>query len=118
MLPPRQDSVKCRLLQLRSHWALEARTKADVVRRAGKIGVSVATLYNWLRAYEESDVLSSLLRRGRADKGKTRLASEVERLIETHLEKRYLSGQRLSKRKFATEVQDACRASGQDRKNS
>jgi putative transposase len=91
---------------------LGGRSRSDVVKRAGEVGVSVATLYNWLRAYEESNVLSSLLRRGRADKGKARISPEIEGVIEAHLQKRYLSSQRISKRKFAEEVQDACRASG------
>ena len=91
---------------------LGARTRVDVVRRAGEVGVSVATLYNWLRTYEHTDVLSSLLRRGRTDKGRTRLTPEVECVIKAHLETRYLSSQRISKAKVAREVQDACRASG------
>lgn len=91
---------------------LGSRTKSDVTRRAGEVGVSVATIYNWLKAYEETDVLSSLLRRGRSDKGESRLPPDVERIIQTHLDKRYLSGQRITKQKFAREVQDACRASG------
>lgn len=91
---------------------LGKRTRADVASRAKEVDVSIATLYNWLRVYEETGVLSSLLRRKRSDKGGSRLPEEVEQLIEVLIGKRYLTQQRITKAKFATEVQDACRASG------
>lgn len=91
---------------------LGTRTKAMVQERAREVGVSVPTLYNWLRAYENSELLTALMRRERSDKGGSRLAEAVDQVIGALIEKRYLTAQKLSKTKLVQEIQDACRASG------
>ena len=84
------------------------RRKNEVEQRAAALGLSASTLYNWLRAYEQTGVLSSLMRQDRKDKGQSRLQADQEKMVMALIEQRFLSSQRITKRKLALDVQAAC----------
>jgi len=66
------------------------RTTEDVKQIAKKAGKNHVTVYRWLKRYQETGLVSSLLRPVRSDKGNSRLEMEVEEIIEQQLEDYYL----------------------------
>ncbi|MBV34184.1 MAG: transposase [Rickettsiales bacterium] len=67
------------------------RNLQSVQEIAKKNKISPATLYRWLGSYEDTGLKSSLLRRKRSDKGKSRLSPESESMIEEVIESYYLT---------------------------
>lgn len=57
-------------------------------------GISQATLYRWISAYEEDQRISSLMRPTRKDKGLSRISPEVEKVINNHIKNTFLSEER------------------------
>lgn len=88
------------------------RTRADVQKVADKIGKHAATVYRWLDAYEQSGLVSSLLRKPRSDKGNTRIPAEVEAIIKQTIEDFHLTEQRRTPAKTAAEVEKRCKQAG------
>lgn len=88
------------------------RTRADVQQVADKISKHVATVYRWLDAYEQSGLVSSLLRKPRSDKGKQRIPAEVEAIIQRTIEDFHLTAQRRTPTKTAAEVEKRCKQAG------
>lgn len=87
---------------------LPSRTRQDVTDHGQKHSVSTNTLYGWIKAYESSGVLSSLLPRTRRDKGTTKLPSEVEEIIKESMATDFLTLQKKSVQKLCDEVMKRC----------
>lgn len=89
------------------------RTEAMVSEIARLAGVHNATIYRWLKLYEETQQISALLpntyNRGR---GKKRLDPKVEEIIQSTIETYYLRSQKLSVKKTCDEVLKRCSNAG------
>ena len=94
---------------------LNSRTRAQVTEHGQQHSVSTNTLYSWIKAYEESGVLSSLLPKTRKDKGTTKLSEAVEEIIQETLATDFLTLQRKSVQKFCDEVIKRCVELGLER---
>jgi putative transposase len=86
-----------------------SRTKADIVTLAEKLNKHPATIYRWLANYEATGLVSSLLRRPRADKGTHRIDPRVEEIISDCINKYYLSDQQWPLAKAAYEIRKQCK---------
>jgi putative transposase len=85
----RQFTVLKRVLEMDE----TERTRA-AVEKVGKIlKKHPATIYRWIESYNCSGRLSELLRKNRADRGKSRLSSKVDTIIEEAIKKIYLSAE-------------------------
>ena len=84
------------------------RDAADVQRVADNLGKSTATVYRWLPRFEETGLVSSLLRTPRSDKGKGRLATEVEDVISLLIKSYYLKSERPSVLKLYRNIKEEC----------
>ncbi|WP_432742273.1 helix-turn-helix domain-containing protein [Methylobacter sp. G7] len=67
------------------------RSRQDVVARAKAFERHENTLYDWIRRYEATGLLTSLLPRSRNDKGTTKLTAEVETIIQAVVGSDYLT---------------------------
>ncbi len=68
------------------------KSRKEVEARARELKVSPTTLYNWLRAYNSSGQLSSLLMlKVKGGKGKSRLSKEQDEIIDLVLRDYYLT---------------------------
>ncbi len=88
------------------------RTRSDVVKIASTSGVNPSTIYRWLNKYEKTGLVSSLIRNGRSDKGKSRLKPEVEDVIQEVIESFYLKDQKPSMSSVYGDVKRMCRSKG------
>ena len=70
--------------------------------------VKAATLYRWIKRFEETGLVSSLLRQERADKGDKKLPKEVDELINAQIEKEYLRKERPSVLKLFRIIKAEC----------
>jgi len=70
------------------------RSAKDIESIAKSSGVSVPTLYRWMKKYSETGLVSSLLRPARSDKGGVRIDPEQEAIISKHIESFYLRKER------------------------
>ncbi len=84
------------------------RSKQDVVACAEKAGVHYVTIYTWLRQFETTGKLTTLVRHDRMDKGRTLLSSEIEKIISDMIESFYLTKQKCTAAKVVQEVQRLC----------
>ena len=84
------------------------RTESDVERVAFECGKGVTTIYRWLKQFEETGLVSSLLRQQRTDKGHHKLNAEVEELIATQITKIYLQKERPSVLKLYRIIKSEC----------
>jgi len=76
-------------------------------------GVHVSTLYRWLSAYRTVGQLTALLPEAPGvRRGGTRLDTNVEEIVKAAIEQVYLTRQRPSVQKVATEIVARCRAAG------
>ena len=69
------------------------RTFAHIKKAACALGKHPATIYRWIESYNCSGRLSELLRKNRADRGKSRLSSNVDTIIEDAIKKIYLTAE-------------------------
>lgn len=90
----------------------QGRTKKDVQARASEINVHYVTLYKWLRLFEYTGKLTSLVRQDRKDKGKTELPAETEKLMSDTIDAFYLTKQKLSPAKVIREIDKLCARAG------
>ncbi len=92
------------------------RNKKEVLEVARKHNKNPATLYRWIKAYEESGgLLSSLLPnyKSRGGKNKKRISKEVEELMEFFIQNVYLSKDRkVSKKRAYLEFLIECKDRG------
>ena len=74
---------------------LESRTAKDVETVATKHKIGIATLYRWIKKYEECKTLSSLSTKREycGVKGKSRLPESVNTIINSIIEERFLNKQ-------------------------
>ena len=72
------------------------RTAHDVKEVADKYELHINTLYKWLRLYEGDGLLSVLMPKKRSDSGKTKLSTDIEKVIDEQIHNEYLSKQRRS----------------------
>lgn len=70
------------------------RTRQEIDEVADKFGKNRATVYRWIAKWHESKTVSALVRSGRSDNGKSRLASDVETIIQAEIETFYLTRER------------------------
>jgi len=90
--------------------ALPRRRRVDVKRGAAELGVSVSSLYEWMRLYRMDDRLTTLLPgRPSGGRGKSRLDPAVERAIQLAIEK-HLTPEQHTARATAREARRLCRA--------
>jgi putative transposase len=70
------------------------RTFAHIKKAARALGKHPATVYRWIENYGRSERLSVFLRKERSDRGTTRLATTVEKIIDAAIKKIYLKAER------------------------
>lgn len=88
------------------------RTRAEVGQRAREFELHPNTLYKWLTAYEATGRLSALMPKTRRDKGATRLAAEIEAIIQASIEDIYLTSQRKPVSRVCDDVRRRCLNAG------
>ena len=89
---------------------VKGRTKEQVNREGKKHGVHSATLYRWIKLYEDSELLTSLLPNKRGSKvGQVRLKDTQKTIIETTINDTYLTKQKRSIQQTYIELQRRCR---------
>ena len=84
------------------------RTFEKVQTIADAVGKHPATIYRWIEAYERSERISVFLRKGRSDRGKTRLSNKINGIIETAIKKIYLKAEQPDVAAVVEEVQLQC----------
>lgn len=93
------------------------RKLSEVKVIAESSGKSQATLYRWLQRFEETGLVSSLLRSPRADKGKQKLDQEVEDIIALQIKTHYMKREPVSVSKLSRLIRQACAAVGVEAPN-
>lgn len=88
------------------------RTREDVTIRASEHNIHTNTIYNWLKKYETSGLLTSLLPKPRKDTGDLRISDEVEEIIHNTIEKEYKNPVRKSVANVCNEVERLCAKQG------
>lgn len=106
------EIAKSRLNIIKPLLKLPSRTRQQVTEHGEKHAVSTNTLYGWIKAYESSGVLSSLLPKTRRDKGITKLTPEVEEIIQESMATDFLTLQKKSVQKLCEEVIKRCTEAG------
>jgi len=89
----------------------EQRTRTMVIARAKETEKTTSTLYRWLKLYEASGMITSLLPLNRQDKGRKRLTPEVEQLIDRVIEQEYLTRQQKKITHVCREIDRLCHLS-------
>lgn len=86
------------------------RTREDAEAAAEKAGVHVNTLYTWLRKFQESGHVSSLIPEARGRRRGTRLLDpETEAVIASAIDEIYATKQRNTAQAVVTRVMEVCR---------
>lgn len=86
------------------------RRSTQDVRRIAKVAKKdPVTIYRWLARYEETGLVTSLLRVSRSDEGRSRLKKEVEEIVDRTIQEFYLTEQRRSPAETCIEVVRLCR---------
>lgn len=85
------------------------RSSQDVKEIAKKAKRDPVTIYRWLARYEETGLVSALLRPRRNDVGKSRLTSEVDAVLNETIQEFYLTKQRRSPSETCVEVARRCK---------
>lgn len=85
------------------------RTIDDVKKVAESAGKNHVTIYRWLKSYENSGRVSSLLRKGRSDVDSKRLSPETEAIIDEVIQEFHLTKQRYSVSESCLEVKRRCK---------
>ncbi|WHI44628.1 Mu transposase C-terminal domain-containing protein [Microbulbifer sp. VAAF005] len=88
---------------------MQCRTAEDVKNTANNAGKSITTIYRWIRRFEETGLVSSLLRVERADKGETKLSQEVEEIVNLFIQKNYLRKERPSVVRLYNDIKNECK---------
>lgn len=85
------------------------RTALIVSEQAYQQGVSIMTIYRWIKAFESTGRISSLIDQRNGGKGKSRLEDEVEIIIQATIKDFFLTMQKRSVQKTCVEVITRCR---------
>ncbi len=102
-----------RFALIRPLLAAPVRSRESVAEVAAASGVHLTTVYRWIRLYESTGRVSSLVPSKRdGGRGRSRLDSEVEKIVRATIEDFYLSRQQRSMQKTCTEVERRCRNAG------
>lgn len=90
-----------------------AATSRDIKIQAAKVGYHYTTLYRWLKQYNATQSLVSLVpqRRGWSKK-KLRIDDEVNQIINHNIDTYYLTKARLTPRLVFSRIKDACEKAG------
>lgn len=88
------------------------RTRAAVKEVAENNSTSTNTVYNWIKTYESSGSLSSLLPKTRSDKGITKISDAAEEIIKEIMVTEYLTTQKKSPQKVCEAVVKRCAKDG------
>jgi putative transposase len=88
----------------------ERRREEDVQRAAERHGVPRATLYRWIKRYEGRRRMTDLAPSRRGRKMPKRLSPEVEAIIASVIDEKYLSKHKASGEEVILEVHRRCRA--------
>jgi putative transposase len=75
------------LRSLRSKMTPAERTLEKVQKVSAVVRKHPATVYRWIEAYERSERISAFLRKGRSDRGESRLSKKVDAIVETAIKK-------------------------------
>ncbi|RAU21670.1 hypothetical protein CU669_11875 [Paramagnetospirillum kuznetsovii] len=94
----------------------ERRREKDVLGIAEANGICRTTIYDWIRLYEGRRRVSDLAPRRKGRKMPKRLAPEVEAIIASVIDEKYLSTQKASGEEVILEVERRCRAARQETK--
>ncbi|TVO31348.1 Mu transposase C-terminal domain-containing protein [Vibrio algivorus] len=87
---------------------LPSRTENDVFKVSQEHGKGITTIYRWLKRFEDTGLVSSLLRQARVDKGETKLSKEVDELIQTQIQQIFLKKERPSVLKLYRLIKHEC----------
>lgn len=74
----------------------DQRTAEQVRTVAKENSCNAATIYRWIKTYQETGLVSSLLRLSRKDAGKTRIDPKVEAVIKEFIDKYFLAPEQSS----------------------
>ena len=88
------------------------RTKKAVEERAVQFGVHANTIYRWLRKYHETGLLTGLFKQHRKDKGRYRIDDNVEKIVQSVIEKEYLTKQKKPVQQIINEIKRQCLDAG------
>jgi putative transposase len=86
----------------------KVRTFANVKKVARVLGKHPATVYRWIGDYKRSERLSVFLRKERSDRRTSRLSSEVNKIIDTAINKIYLKAEKPNVAAVIEEVHLQC----------
>ena len=83
--------------------------RTEVEERSSELNIGLATLYRWIKLYNNAGSLEGLIpeKRGRK-KGTKRLSAHVEKIIKDVINSIYLNKQRSSAQKVVQEVRRRC----------
>ena len=85
------------------------RTLEEVDLVAKSFGRDRATIYRWITKWNRTKTVSALVRSGRSDVGKSRLAPEVEKLVAAKIESFYLVPERPTMTELHEQIAIACK---------
>lgn len=88
------------------------RTRQEVLDVANALGKDATTIYRWITKWENSKTVSSLIRSGRSDNGKSRLAETVEAIVQSAIESSFLVRERPTPVELWERVAIECRKIG------
>lgn len=88
------------------------RTTEDIKALAKVSGMHYTSIYNWLRHFESTGTVSSLIRQTRSDRGKNLLDPRLDEVIANGIEIHYLTKQKKSVSRVITEIRKACAKEG------
>lgn len=88
------------------------RSAEKVEKVASKLMVDVTTVYRWIKSFNKTLTVTSLLRKKRSDRNTQKLSPEVEKLINDVINFHFLTKQQLIYKHAYRELQLACRSAG------
>lgn len=90
-------------------------TTASIESVAKCAGIGRATIFRWLQKYNSTKSVSSLVRlENNGGRGASRLPEEVENIISSAIEERFLTNQKLTVKKISLEIAAKCKIEGID----
>jgi putative transposase len=84
------------------------RTLTRVQKAADALGRHPATIYRWIEKYRSAGRVSALLRKERSDRGKSHLSETINSIIDTAINKIYLTAERPNAAAVIEEVNLQC----------
>ena len=90
------------------------RKRNDVEKRAKEFGNHTNTVYGWIKLYENTGRVSSLLPQRRSDRGSKKLEKEVELIIRQVIKTEYLTKQKKPVKEVWKEIRKICKTAKLD----